>query len=235
MRQLIWKDFILQKKAAYIYVAMGSVFFFYFDAMDQRNMLAVMIPTFMIVYGFMNRSLAEDDKNHTLRMLVSLPISRASIVRAKYASIGLVALITTVIFLCAGSIMGAFHFRDADQRLIDLLIMSAFTCVCTLLISIFIPLVYKIGAVRAQSINRFIFFGVFALGTTVGTLASTAAKRIHLKGSAPAWLDGIGRALSGLADVNPYVYVVLLFVLSGCIYLGSMRTAVRFLERREMF
>jgi ABC-2 type transport system permease protein len=235
MRQLIIKDFVLQKRTAYVYLAMGMLFFFYFDAMDQRNMIAVMMPTFMIIYGFMNRSLSEDEKNHTLRMLVSLPIPRATIVKAKYASVALAAALAGSLLLSIGALAGIYSFQEPEDRVMNLLIIAAFTLTCTLLVSVFIPLVYKIGVVRAQSINRFMFFGLFALGTTVGTLAGFLADRLHMEGEPPAWVNGIGKIGSVFAEMNPYAGIVLLFALSGLIYIVSMLLSIRFLERREVF
>lgn len=235
MGELIKKDFVLQKRTSYVYLAIGTLFFFYFDAMDQRNMIAVMMPTVMIIYGFMNRSMAEDEKNHTLRMLVALPIPRAAIVRAKYASIALVAVMATAVFMALGAAAGIYSMEEPDSRAVTLLTLSAFTLVCTVLVSFFLPLVYKIGIVRAQSINRFFFAAVFAFGIAAGTLGSMIARKLQTDGEPPFWVEALRSMEPLFAGMSPYAWVILLFALSALIYFVSMRLSIRFLERRELF
>lgn len=232
MRQLIWKDFAVQKRTAYVYVAMGFLFFFYFDAMDQRSMTAAMVPVFMIVYSFINRSLLEDERNHTIRMLLTLPLQRTSIVKAKYASVAIVAAASTLLFSGIGAAAGFFSLQDPDERLTNLFIVALTVLCYSIIISIFIPLVYKIGIVRAQTINRFVFFGMIVLGTTFGALMSFLKSRFDFSGDPPAWLDRIS---SLLERINPYAGILLLFSLSALIFVISMQLAIRFFNRREVF
>lgn len=228
MGRLIWKDFVLQKRTAYFYLIIGSLFFFYLDAMDQRNMMAAMLPAFMIVYGFMHRTVSEDEKNNAIRMVVALPLPRADIVKAKYASVAIVAVLSLAIFLTAGKLAGAYSLQDPQLFLLQL---GGFLLTGSLLVSIFLPMVYKIGAIRAQTINRYVFFGLFALGTTIGTLANMLVKRLGNQGP-PAWLEKLAESLSAL---NSYAGVVLLFSLAALIYVLSLRLSIRFLENRELF
>jgi ABC-2 type transport system permease protein len=232
VRQLIWKDFVVQKRTAYVYLAMGFLFFFYFDAMDQRNMLSVMIPVFVIVYSFANRSLLEDERNHTIRMLLCLPVQRSVLVKAKYLSIFLVALVATIVFTVIGAGFGLFSSYDQDELLINLFIVAGCMLCYTIIVSIFIPLVYKIGIVRAQTINRFVFFGFMILGTTMGALITFLKSRFDFSGSPPAWVDWMG---STIENMNPYAGLVFLFSLSALIFIGSMLLAIRIFNRREVF
>ncbi|WP_438447515.1 ABC-2 transporter permease [Gorillibacterium sp. sgz5001074] len=235
MLPLIWKDFLLQKRTAYLYVGIGALFFFYLDAMDQRNMMAAMIPAFMIVYSFMNRSMAEDDRNHSLRLLVSMPLPRATLVRAKYASIGIVALLSLAVFLTAGVLAGAYSFRDPEERVLNLLILAVFTLVCTVLVSVFLPLSFKLGAVRAQTINRFVFIGMFMLGATFGTIITKLGNRLIPEGEPPAWIADLERLGDTFSGWSPYIGILALFLLALLIYAASMQLSIRYFRRRELF
>lgn len=232
MRQLIWKDFAVQKRTAYIYLAMGFLFFFYFSALDQHNMTAAMIPVFVIVYSFINRSMLEDERNHAIRMLLTLPLERAVLVKAKYLSVVLVASVTTVLFMGIGAAAGAFSLRDPDERMVNLFIVASMVLCYTVLIAMFIPLVYKLGIARAQTISRFILFGMMALGMSLGALMSALKSRFDFSGDPPAWMDAIGNALEKL---NPYAGLAFLFFLSALVLVLSMLMAIRFLDRREAF
>ncbi|MDF2925870.1 MAG: family transporter protein [Paenibacillaceae bacterium] len=232
MRQLIMKDFFLQKRTAYMYLAMGMLFFFYFDAMDQENMLSPMIPAFIIVYSFMNRSLHEDEKNNTLRLLLTLPVERALLVKAKYMSVLSVAVISTIILVGIAVATGAVSFADPVERQVHLLVMAACILCYTVILSVFLPITYKLGIIKAQTINRFIFFGFIALGTTFGALVNSLKSRFNLSGEPPAWLDRMGTFLE---QMNPYVFFAALLAFSAVVYLGSMLMSIRFMERREVY
>lgn len=233
MRQLIWKDFVIQKRTFYIYAVIGLVFFFYFDALDVKNLFAVFMPTLMIIYSFANRSMAEDEKYHSIRMLASLPIPRAKIVKAKYISLALATVITALVFLIIGSLFGAYSLRDTEARASNLWGIASFLFVCTFLLSVFMPLVYRIGVVRAQTINRFFFFGLFALGTAAGAISEMIADRINLDENPPAWLQWVDRIGPWFTELNPYVGSVCLLALSGLLYVVSLRISILLFEKRE--
>lgn len=235
MGQLILKDLFLQKRSAYIFIAMGFMFFFYFTALDQKNMVSVMVPPFLIVYSFMNRSLHEDERNHTMRLLFSLPIPRSEIVKAKYTVVATVALTTICIFVALGTAFGAVSFRDRDESLINLFIMVGFILVYTILISVFLPMAYRIGFIRAQTINRFFFFALIALGSGFGFIVKLVQDHLDIDRDPPAWVNWIGDLGSRLTEINPYVGLLLLVALCASVYLGSMILSIRYIERREMF
>lgn len=232
MRQLILKDFAVQKRTAYIYLFMGLLFFFYFDAMDQRNMLAAMIPVFVIGYSFINRSMLEDERNHTIRMLLCLPVQRSVLVKAKYMSVALVILTATVVFSGIGAAVGLFSFDNRDELLMNLFIIAATMLSYSIIIAIFIPMVYKVGIVKAQTYNRFFFIGVMGVGVSFGSIVKFLKNRFGSGDGPPAWVEWIG-AQAG--ELNPYAGLTLLFSLTVLVFIISMLLAIRFLDRREVF
>lgn len=230
MKQLILKDFVIQKRSAYMYLAMGLLLFFYMTAMDQYNMISVMIPVFIIVYSFINRSMHEDEKNHATRLLLCLPVPRTTLVKAKYASVVLVAVCSTAVLSLVGLLGGAFNTRD--DRVLNLLIAAVVTCCYSFLVSVLIPMVYKIGIARAQTYNRLFFIGIGILGGSSGALINALRSRFDSSGGPPAWLQRLGDVLAGL---SPYVWIVGMMVLSVLMLLISMRISIRYFEKREDF
>lgn len=230
MRQLILKDFAIQKRSAYFYLGMGLLFFFYMTAMDQHNMISVMIPVFIIVYSFINRSMHEDEKNHATRLLLCLPVPRAVLVKAKYASVALIALASTAVLTLVGFLGGAISFETREDRLLNLLIAAVVTCCYSLLVSILIPMVYKIGVVRALNISRFMLAGLGLLGGSSGALIKMLRSRFDFSGNPPAWLQHIGDVLT---RVSPYLWISGLGIFAVLIFLISMRVSIRYFDKRE--
>lgn len=230
MKQLILKDFAIQKRSAYMFFAMGLLFFFYMTAMDQHNMMSVMMPVFVIVYSFINRSVHEDEKNHATRLLLCLPVPRATLVKAKYASVVLIAFVSTTVLTIVGFVGGALSFETREDRVVNLLIAAVVTCCYTLLISILIPTVYKMGVAKAQVYNRFFFLGLILLGGGSGAIIRTLKSRFHFSMEIPSWLERFGESLAG---ISPYVWILVLFCLALLMFLISLRVSIRIFEKRE--
>ncbi|MDF2937835.1 MAG: family transporter protein [Paenibacillaceae bacterium] len=230
MRQLILKDFAIQRRSSYLYLAMGLLFFFYMTAMDQHNMMSVMMPVFVIVYSFINRSMHEDEKNHATRLLLCLPVPRDTLVKAKYASVALIAFVTTAILSIIGLLGGALSFETHEDRVLNLLIAAVITCCYSFLVSILIPTVYKMGVAKAQAYNRFFFLGLILLGGGSGTIIRTLKSRFDFSAGPPAWLQRIGNSL---AEISPYVWILVLFCLALSMFLISMRISIRYFDKRE--
>ncbi|MCL6458029.1 MAG: ABC-2 transporter permease [Gorillibacterium sp.] len=237
MRQLILKDFVVQKRSMPIYLLLGFVFFLFYYSMGDLNITAIVMPVFIIAYSFMNRSLAEDDRNHTIRLIVSLPLHRMQIVKAKYASIALVVFPVFVVFGLLGKALG-LGIPDLDKDVGDpegaaliFLVMSFFLLAFIVLISVYLPLVYKIGFVRAQAINRFVVVFTIALGAAAGILLTRVAANYGGDGP-PEWVKGVIAFIEGL---NLYVLSMMILFLTIVIYLLSMLLSIRFFERHQLF
>ncbi len=230
MKQLILKDFAIQKRSAYVYLAMGLLFFFYMTAMDQHNMISVMMPVFVIVYSFINRSMHEDEKNHATRLLLCLPVQRTTLVKAKYASVIVVALFSTAVLSLIGIVGGALSFDTHEDRMVNLLIAAVVTCCYSLLVSVLIPMVYKMGVAKAQVYNRMFFIGLILLGGSSGAILSAVRSRFDFSAGPPAWLQRIWDALE---QIHPYVWITGLFCLAALMFLVSLGFSIRYFERRE--
>lgn len=230
MKQLILKDFAIQKRSAYMFFAMGLLMFFYMTAMDQHNMISVMMPVFVIVYSFINRSVHEDEKNHATRLLLCLPVPRATLVKSKYASVVLLAFVSTAVLTTVGFLGGALSFDTHEDRVANLLITAVVTCCYSLLVSILIPTVYKMGVAKAQVYNRFFFLALILLGGGSGAIIRTLKSRFHFSLEIPAWLERFGEILTG---ISPYVWVIALFCLALLMFLVSLGVSIRIFEKRE--
>lgn len=94
---LIIKDFSIQRKSLIRYLIATLLFLLIFAfALEQQILFA--LAMFPIVYGFLDRSLYEDEKNNTLRLLISLPIKKELIVYSKYISTAIMLTVTTIAF-----------------------------------------------------------------------------------------------------------------------------------------
>lgn len=224
MGSLIRKDFAIQKKSFLTYLFLGLVFFFTFN----KGPTAVSIAAFVIVYGFMNRSMHEDERNHNLRLLAVLPVSRRSIVAAKYASIAIVAICVQVVFTAMGYGLGTLETADSEAASLVPLTLAAFLLIFTLMISVYLPLAYKLGAIKAQLYNRFMFVFLFSFGMAAGFVSEKLGQR----GTAPGWLLSATRVIESL---DPMGLAGVLLLVAALLYTGSMLLSFRIFEKRELF
>lgn len=231
MFSLIAKDFAVQKRSFPVYVVLGFMFFFFFYSMGDASLPIVMFPVFIIGYGFMNRSLMEDERNHTLRLLASLPIGRREIVTAKYASIILVIGPVFAVFWLVGIATGLTN-KAADEWPANLLLISLFFLAFMLLISFYLPLVYRVGFVRAQAINRFLYLGLIAFGISASAVVGKLAERSGYDGKPPEWVD---KAAGWVSGISVYAGVLLILSAAFLLYVCSMMMSVKIFEKRELF
>lgn len=232
MRQLIWKDIVLQKKTARVYVLLGLFMLFFLTTAADSNVMAIMVPSFMIVYSFVNRSMLEDERNNTVRMLLCLPIPRSRLVKAKYGTVLLVASAAALFFVLVGQLTGLISLLQVVQSWENAFAMALMALIFTAMISIFIPLVYKVGIVKAQTFSRLLFFGIMTLSLGLGALMKLIQEHFDFSSNPPAWIEAIGGMLE---QINPYAGLTLLYALTVLVFVGSMLLSIRFFERREVF
>ncbi|WP_058300280.1 ABC-2 transporter permease [Gorillibacterium timonense] len=227
MLALISKDFAVQKRSLLLFLMIGLIIFFSFGLMEDAGMMTLIFPVFVVGYSFVNRSLYEDERNHSLRLLLAFPLARKQLVRAKYASVALFFLALILLFWLIGGFMGLNDV--AGEPGLSFLVLSGTIFGFVLLVSIYLPIAYKVGMIRAQTVQRFLFIGLFALGTSAGAVFTRLGKET---GGPPPWLNDL---LEQAAKLNVSVYSLVLLALSVVLYLASMSLSIRFFERRELF
>lgn len=219
------KDFEIQKKSVFNYFILGlllTVIFSLANFSDRQMIFSLMV--FVIVYGFVNKALYEDEKNNTLRLIVSLPVKRETIVYARYLSVGVMAAFTACLFFVLSNVLtdGANESSAAG-----LLVSGATILVFIIMLSIYLPLAFKLGYIKAAGINRFLMIGIFAFFG-----AGAVAVEGLLKNNPPAFIVNLDAFLSSL-DLSLIIAAALAAVL--LVYIGSMRLSAAIFRKRELF
>lgn len=231
MYQLILKDFAVQKKYFLTYVFMGIFFFVFFGLMGQMGLTSLVLPVYFIVYGFLNRSLYEDEKNNNLRLIVALPIEKKIIVYSKYLGVALFFTTVSIVFFIVGFFTGIFNVNQGNGLIENAAIAVILIVTFLILMSIYLPLVFKLGYIRAVGINRFIFLGIFALFTLTGLGIRVVSDKI----------DGIistelkNGIINFVSSINPYSAMIGAAAAGIAIYFASMMLSVRFFNKRNIF
>lgn len=225
MLDLILKDFVIQKKRFRTYILLSVFFAVWFSVWGQQEML-LGIATFPVIYGFANNALYEDEKNNTLRLLASLPIRKEMLVYCRYISIALTAAGTIGVYWLLGRLLPASGIRNRGETLqVSTLVISA--CAFLFLLSIYLPLAFKLGYIKAAGLNRFILIGVFAFFGAGGI-----ALKEFGGGRQPAWLLDL---VHNVDSLDPRIILAVVSISALLAYLLSMYTAVRFFRKRNLF
>ncbi|WP_291579921.1 ABC-2 transporter permease [Clostridium sp. UBA6640] len=153
MWNLLIKDFVVQKnsiKFILLYALVGNLLF-----ASSGGGAYIMIPM-MISYVYLLGGLSHDDKNNSEFLLNSLPVSRDSIVYAKYLSViifSAIAIVLTMggIFIMSsigvGKMTGNMGIEDIVGFLFGIMIFMAIS----------FPLYFKYGYAKLRYLNVVIF------------------------------------------------------------------------------
>lgn len=157
MLNLLLKDLIVQKKS--ILFVFGYCFFLVF-AFQGLEGTAPIAATTAAVYLLIQYSFAHEDKNKSEILLNSLPISRKDIVLAKYLSIFLYLGLAMVAYMAATLIVMAVKIPIKVQ-FISLQGITTSLFVVSLMASAYLPVVFKLGYLKAKMFNIAMFLLFF--------------------------------------------------------------------------
>ena len=222
---LIIKDFTIQKKALIKYFIASLLFMFVFAfALEQQVLMA--LAMFPVIYGYINRSLYEDEKNNTLRLLLSLPLEKNDIVFAKYISTGIMITVITMIFSVYSKLLvlnGIWH----AENMVASTTIATMILIFVILISTYLPFVYKLGYIRASGIYRFIFMVIFALAISFSVIAQKMFD---------SWdIPLVIKAMKFLMLLSPVYLNAIIFIFIILIYLISMKLSSILFNKRNLF
>ncbi len=221
------KDFEIQKKSVINYFILGmllTAIFSLANFSDRQMIFSLMF--FVIVYGFVNKALYEDEKNNTLRLIASLPVKRETVVYARYLSVGLMAAFTACLFFVLSNVLTGGNAAN-ESSAAGLLVSGATVLVFCIILSIYLPLAFKLGYIKAAGINRFLMIGIFAFFG-----AGAVAVEGLLKDNPPAFIVNLEAFFSSL-DLNLVIAAAIAAVL--LVYIGSMRLSAAIFRKRELF
>ncbi len=225
--KLILKDFAVQKNTLKRYLASSVILAALFWILNMKE-FALGMAMFPVIYGFLNGALYADEKNNAIRALVCLPVRKEQIVYARYISVFIITVIVTAVFFIYGvAVMGdmpAGVGGSLNGGIFVILMSSVFL----IMISIYLPLAFKLGYIKAAGINRFVmiaFFGaVSALGILIGNVYET--------GKLPL---AVTDAVSRLSQLSAPLLLLLLFCANMLIYFVSLKLSVKFFKSRDLF
>ncbi len=167
MINLIKKEFMIQKKYLLYYIFYGAFMLVVFSASSVSMAQTAYITTGIgVIYMFIQYSCAIEDKNKSEKILNSLPVKRKSIVLSKYAAIIIFSALTVIGIGLIGLIVSKLYFTNNEKiGLIDISTILVFSVVLS---SIYLPVYFKFGYIKAKIFNLIIFLALFSGSMLMG-------------------------------------------------------------------
>ena len=158
MYNLLLKDILIQKKV----LTLGSIYIlvmaFSFQSTGEGMFISGIVA---FVYMLIQTACAYDDKNKSEIMLNSLPLTRRCIVTERYLSIFIFMAIGIIEYGIIRFIVNNLVFLPIEMFPITLEGLLGAIFPIALISSIYFPVLFKVGYVKAKMINFLLFFGVF--------------------------------------------------------------------------
>ena len=136
-------------------------------------------------------------------------------------TVGTFALFTLVYYVL---VLSGVLKEELGTGIVSFFIIILFFII---LVSVYLPLAYKLGYIKANSINRFFLIGIFAVSTAAGLVLKNISES-----SPPAFISRISEILS---SVNPYTMLIFAIAFTASIYLVSMELSIKYFRRRNLF
>ena len=193
------------------------------EGLDQIQASVMMMVTLMMGMMLMFGVFGPDEAGGWPETRLSLPVTKREVVRARYALMALLALVTAVfggvgclIVGIAGRLIGSAVTATSLSPLMTLGFMALSACALLFFFAIFMPIIFRWGITSARhSLMLFWLIPVFA---SVGPVAS--------------FLKGVGARLDSLP--SPIYLAVGFCVVSIVLYVASMLLSERLYAAREL-
>lgn len=169
MNNLIVKDFIIEKK--YTKSLVFSFLLIFISAQFFNTAATYIFVPFLTALSFIMYGYGFGEKNDTDVMLVSMPISRKDIVIERYISSVIFLIIGIIVTLIFGAVFMHFSF-SALKRMMNFndILWSSFSTI--IYVSIYLPIYFKYGYIKAQLKNSYILTAVIALQIVMVMIAT---------------------------------------------------------------
>ncbi|MCK9268056.1 MAG: ABC-2 transporter permease [Alkaliphilus sp.] len=161
MLNLIKKEFLVQRKYSLIFFGY-SIFMLIVLSLSPGGAVESVyaVAGVTIIYMFVQYSCAIEDKNNSEKILNSLPVSRNKIVFSKFISVILFSVFITVIIGLLGELFTKLSFLYIKKISIEEIISILTTA--WILASVYLPIYFKFGDIKAKLFNIIIFFVFFS-------------------------------------------------------------------------
>lgn len=152
MKGLILKDILIIKNN--IRFLLISILLYLFIGYSNNADVTYFIPfmTFMLIIS----TFSYDDYNKWHAYAITIPNGRKKVVRAKYISLIILTLLSSVIGLILSYILGTFNQEILSS------ICGSFLAIC-ILASILFPIIFKYGSEKGRISILIIFLGLTAI------------------------------------------------------------------------
>lgn len=217
MFSMIYKDILLARKM-FLVSLIWVLFAIFAVSKTGWQYLGVCVA---IPYLFIMRACAYDEKNRAERMLNSLPISRSQIVFAKYLAIFIYLAYSIILYALVRTVLitAGVPIPIAPVRLTETII-AIFTL--GIMNAIYYPLFFKLGYIKSNYVNLFMFFSFF-FGP--GLVVQFTKKHVNT-----AWLGNLINfaQTSSPAELELWTLIITLIIL-----LCSYMVSVKIYKKRE--
>ena len=228
MYNLVWKDILILKRSLWIALLYGFVVVFAFGYMKEGALSAATVG---VSYMLLSQACLYDDKNKSELMLISLPLLRRTIVLAKYFTIFIYAALAILSFLLAQGLVTVSGIPISITKISLEGFLGALIAV-SVLMSIYLPIYFKLGYHKSKIIGMMLFFACFFLvpgAITVVVHGLSGEHGLALQN----FVASIQRVLGWLQSQADWQIAGYLFALDLILLASSFGLSLRFYTRRE--
>lgn len=232
MLPLILKDFTVIKSSykSILLLSLIPAVVFFIQGMPHMAIIMLPLPFLYLPISYMFNA---DEKNNTHRLLVTFPIRKEYIVYSRYASVGLLFILIVFIQLLLSALFTKFapHIAPAGSPVYSF--SALFSLInntlipIAIFISIYLPIVFRFGYMKAASAIKFIFIGYFALYSALMTYISKAKPDTSIQ--------IIKKAMVFVQNASPIIILILALALSIIICGISMLISKKLFNKRSLF
>lgn len=221
MLNLVFKDLLNLKKVIWLPLVYGFILLYAFHTMEEAALIGV---TIAVNYMFMLQTCGYDDKNRSDILLLSLPLSRKTVVGAKYLSAFLYAILGLLTYVVAWGIYHWFIVSFPLPALTPALVFVGFA-LAMMLSSVYYPVYFKFGHLKSN-IYGIVIFMLF-------TFLPSILLGIFRRGSENLILARFVQVVKPWLAASPNRPVVILIMTALLLFALSYRLSLRFYEKRE--
>lgn len=217
MYNLYVKDFYLVRKRLWVAMFYSFMLLILFSSQGSQGII-YSVGTVMIGYTMIMYITAYDDKNNSEVLLNSLPVSRGTIVLARYLSVFAFAIIGVFSMALAGFLLKSFGVLNISRilRLEDFIGAVAGLSIIAFL---YLPAYFKYGYIKAKMFNLIFFI--------IGFGGPMLSRRLLKGPEKPMWIDKLIDYLTSQSEFVVGLLIIAIIIIFGLASLGLSMAAYR--------
>jgi hypothetical protein len=229
--RLIVRDALAARRLTALLV----VFYVLYLAMAARAVEAFLLTTMTFSLGFALGGLALDARRGSEALWASLPLDRASIVRARYLAALLFPAAALAMSWAVGRLAAAVLPGGAER--LPACVYAALLGLIALVAAAYLPFHFKLGPSPGLTAFSAVWAGSLAVTAVISQLVAWLLGSPGVLLSAVTWRT-VGRIAVGHADAPPDLPVAMLMTAAllviAALYLLSMRVSEQFYRERDL-